>query len=127
MDETTNHNISLTTDQVGYLHDILVDHQAMIHGAQAFGENAKQELEKLIAAAEDDASKTKAEEWLAALTRDQEFIKIAEERFLDIYNIVIPYAKEIGVRGVEELPVDTEESVHSTGEDAEDVSPEQAD
>lgn len=127
MDKTTNHSISLTTDQVGYLHDILVDHQAMIHGAQAFGENAKQELERLIAAAEDDASKTKAEEGLAALTRDQEFIKIAEERFLDIYNIVIPYAKEIGVRGVEELPVDTEESVHPTGEDAEDVSPEQAD
>lgn len=127
MDETTNHSISLTTEQVGFLHDILVDHQAMIHGAQAFGENAKQELERLIAAAEDDASKKKAEEGLAALERDQEFIKIAEERFLDIYNIVIPYAKEIGVRWSEELPVDTEESLHPTGEDTEDVSPEQAD
>lgn len=127
MDETTINSISLTTEQVGYLYDILVDHQAMIHGAQAFGENAKQELERLINAAEDDESKKKAEEGLAALERDQEFIKIAETRFLDIYNIVIPYAKEIGVRGTEELWTDTDESLHPVGEETEDVSPEQAD
>ena len=101
MDEVTATNtgsIELTFDQLGYLYDILVDHQAMIHGAEAYGEAAEQELNKLIEAAENDESKKKAEEGLEALNKDKEFIVEAKRRFLDIYNLVIPYVENLKLR-----------------------------
>ena len=122
MDEYQNTgSLELTFEQLGYLYDIMVDHQAMIHGTKAYGEAAEQELDRMILAAENEESKEAAEKGKEALAKDKELIEVASNRFLEIYNIVIPYVENLKLRGNEELPVGTEEPVHSVGENTEDV------
>jgi hypothetical protein len=89
----TIYDLQMSGTQIKFLSEILIDHSAMFHGARAYGENAKKELVKLGEAAENEESKAKVEEGLAALKRDEEFINIAEERFLDVYNLVLSYAE----------------------------------